>query len=119
MISISTPISPATITIIGGDAPEVITLAATPVVEITMSVVGPQGPSGGAPVDLPLTVNTNGQTEFSVFSLPPQSLLIINSAEYHQTTHYTLGMVGPNATLTWLNVGFTLNTTDEIIFRKY
>jgi hypothetical protein len=87
-----------------------------------MAVVGPQGVAGaggGAPTDLPLAVTINGQTAFSIFTIPTQSVLIINQAEYHNITHYTLAMVGPNATLTWLNIGFTLTTTDEIIFRKY
>jgi hypothetical protein len=87
-----------------------------------MAVVGPQGVAGaggGAPTDLPLAVTVNYQTQFSIFTIPAQSALIINNAEYHQNTHYTLSMVALNATLTWLNIGFALQIGDEIIFRKF
>jgi hypothetical protein len=61
---------------------------------------------------------TNGQTSFSVFTIPNKSLLLINGIEYHQNIHYTIGMIGFNATLTWYNQ-FLLSDTDQIIFRKF
>lgn len=74
---------------------------------------------GSTFIDLDLVVNVNGQIQFSIFSIPNKSDLIINEAIYKENLHYTLSNIGGNATLNWIWNGFQLNTTDKIIFRKH
>ena len=65
-----------------------------------------------------LIVVHDGQTEFTVFSISENSLLLINGVEYYPITHYTITQIGPNVTLTWLN-DFELKTDFIIKLRKF
>lgn len=93
--------------------------------EVVFSELGEKGPkgdkgdSGDNYIDLQLVVNFDGQTEFSVFTIPNKSNLLINGSEYFENIHYSVTMVGLNATLIWTNTEFQFSMNDNIIFRKY
>lgn len=60
-----------------------------------------------------LTVSSNGQTAFTLAATPKTGepvMLVVNGVAYRQTTYFTVS----GTTLTWLNVGFSMATTDEV-----
>jgi len=60
-----------------------------------------------------LSVLANGQTLFTLSTIPGNvnlSLLMVNGQAQSYGIHYTIA----GTTLTWLNVGFTLQTTDRV-----
>lgn len=71
---------------------------------------------------IPLVVVSNGQTQFNIFTEPPndQHYLSVNGAEYNwENGDYEIQQVGLNWKLIWLNTEFSLDTEDELLFVKY
>jgi hypothetical protein len=63
----------------------------------------------------PLSVTTDGQTQFNVFSNPTLHTLLVNGVEY---TTYAINPSGSNWHLVWSGP-FTLQTTDTLLFRIF
>lgn len=77
------------------------------------------GGGGLVPRKETVTVTFNGQTVFSLSFTPnvlSKSLLTLNGVEMEETVSYT---TGPGVTLTWLDVPFTLETTDVLIIHYF
>ena len=70
----------------------------------------------GAIGELPLTVETTGQTQFNIFTAPPGAhWLLINGLEYRSPADYTIQTIGGNVRLVW-GQAFALAPGDRLVF---
>ena len=104
---------------------EIVNQRNVPVIDVITykGLPGAQGPpgTGSSLTELPLTVETTGQTEFNIFSFPdPAQIteLIVNGVEYFENEDYDFQTIAGNVKLIWFNE-FLLTTTDVLKFKKY
>lgn len=72
---------------------------------------------GSSLTRLPLTIDTNGQTQFNIFSQPPaQHWLIVNGMEEYNNQAYEIQQIGQNWRLVWLNNTYPLSVGMNLIF---
>lgn len=82
---------------------------------VTAGIQGGKGEAGTPAETLTLAVTSNGQTQFTVFSIPTSSYLTVNGVVYYKDIDYTVGVIGPNIKLTWAG-SYTLSISDFLVF---